>query len=51
MNENLDCEEIRIIKEVFDETREITGYASPEMTEVNEDCYKGGDIFITEEVN
>ncbi|WP_407380580.1 hypothetical protein [Methanobrevibacter sp.] len=48
MNENLDCEEIRIIKEVFDETREITGYASPEMTEVNEDCYKGGDIFITE---
>lgn len=40
--------EILIIKEVFDEKRKIIGFAPQEMTEIKKECYKGGDIFITE---
>lgn len=40
--------EIIIIKEVFDEERKILGFAPPEMTDIKKNCYKGGDIFITE---
>lgn len=49
MNEENITQEIRIIKEAFKEKRNIIGYAPPEMTEVCDECYPGGDIFITEE--
>ena len=49
MNEENFTQEISIIKEAFDEKRNIIDYAPPEMTEVSEECYPGGDIFITEE--
>ena len=39
---------IQIIKDAFDEKRNITGYAPPEMINVNEDCHPGGEIFITD---
>jgi hypothetical protein len=48
MNDDLEIEEIEIIKEVFDEKRKIIGYAPREMTAVADDNCKGGDIFITE---
>ena len=41
--------EIRIIKEAFNEKRNIIGFAPPEMIEVDDYCHKGGDIFITDE--
>ena len=40
---------IQIIKDAFDEKRNIIGYAPNEMIKVNEDCHQGGDIFITDE--
>ena len=49
MSENMDCKEIQIIKEVFDETREIMGYAPREMIELSDKCHPRGDIFITRE--
>ena len=39
---------IQIIKDAFDEKRNIIGYAPKEMINVNEDCHQGGDIFITD---
>lgn len=39
---------IQIIKDAFDEKRNIIGYAPNEMINVNEDCHQGGDIFITD---
>lgn len=48
MNEENMQKEIIIIKEVFDEERKILGFAPPEMTDIKKNCYKGGDIFITE---
>lgn len=41
--------EIMVIKEAFDEERKIIDYAPTEMIKVSENCYPGGDIFITEE--
>ncbi len=41
--------EIQIIKEAFNEKRNITGYAPKEMIQLSEHCHNGGDIFITEE--
>ncbi|WP_407413217.1 hypothetical protein [Methanobrevibacter sp.] len=49
MNEENITEKIRIIQEVFDEKRNIIDYAPPEMVEVCNECYPGGDIFITKE--
>ncbi len=49
MNEENKTEKIRIIKEAFDETRNIIDYAPCEMIEVCDECYQGGEIFITEE--
>ena len=49
MNEENITEKISIIKEAFDEKRNIIDYAPPEMIEVCDECYQGGDIFITEE--
>ena len=46
--ENIDYE-IRIIKDAFDEKRNIIGYAPKEKIKVNKDCHQGGDIFITDE--
>lgn len=45
--ENIDYE-IRIIKDAFDEKRNIIGYAPEEKIKVNKDCHQGGDIFITD---
>ena len=41
--------EIQIIKEAFQEKRNIIDYAPEEMIQVSEYCHNGGDIFITEE--
>ncbi|WP_296888593.1 hypothetical protein [uncultured Methanobrevibacter sp.] len=41
--------EIMVIKEAFDEERNIIDYAPPEMIAVSDNCHQGGDIFITEE--
>lgn len=49
MNENMKYKEIQIIKEVFDETRKIIGFAPEEMIEVSDNCHPGGDIFITQD--
>ena len=46
MNENLETEKIEIIKEAFEEKREIIGFAPQEMTCIdNQDPI--GDVFIT----
>ncbi|MBQ9024970.1 MAG: hypothetical protein IJ104_01110 [Methanobrevibacter sp.] len=49
MNENNLDIEIRIIKEAFDETRTIIGYAPEEMIPLNDSFHHGGDLFITDE--
>lgn len=49
MNNEKITQEIQIIKEVFDEKRNIIDYAPKEMIQVSEYCHNGGDIFITEE--
>ena len=49
MNEKTKTREIEMIKVVFEDERNIIDYAPPEMIDVREGCYKGGDIFITEE--
>ncbi len=48
MNNELKSKEIKIIKEVFDEKREIIDYAPEKMIPINEKYYPGGDIFITD---
>lgn len=48
MNEENMEYEIQIIKEAFDEKRNIIGYAPKEMIKVNNNCHQGGDIFITD---
>lgn len=48
MTENIQSNEIEIIKETFDEKREIMGPAPEEMVEVDEDIHQGGDFFITD---
>ena len=48
MNDDLEIEEIEIIKEAFDEKRKIIGYAPREMVAAADENCKGGDIFITE---
>lgn len=49
MNNKKITQEIQIIKEAFNEKRKIIDYAPQEMIKVSEDCYDGGDIFITED--
>ena len=49
MNNEKTIQEIEVIKEAFDEKRNIMGYAPKEMIQVSKHCHKGGDIFITEE--
>lgn len=49
MNNEKILQEIQIIKEAFDEKRNILGYAPKEMIQVSESCHEGGDIYITEE--
>ena len=49
MNNEKTTQEIQIIKEAFDEKRNIVGYAPKEMIQVSEHCHNGRDIFITEE--
>ena len=47
MNENLESEKIQIIKEAFEEKREIIGFAPPEMTSIdNQNSIE--DVFITD---
>ena len=46
MNENLESEKIQIIKEAFEEKREIIGFAPPEMTPID-DQNSIEDVFIT----
>ena len=48
MNEENIQQEIRIIKDAFDEKRNIIAFAPEEMTRVKKDCHPGGDIFITD---
>lgn len=48
MNNELKSKEIKIIKEVFDEKREIINYAPKKMISINDKHYQGGDIFITD---
>lgn len=47
MNENLETEKIEIIKEAFEEKREIIGLAPQEMTLID-DQNSIGDVFITD---
>lgn len=49
MNEENITEKIRIIRDAFDEKRNIIDYAPQEMIELCDECHQGGDIFITEE--
>lgn len=49
MKENLNIKEIELIYDAFDEKRRIIGHAPHEMTDLSDDCYQGGEFFITEE--
>ncbi len=48
MNEELKAKEIRVIKEVFDDEREVIGYAPEDMITINGHRYEKGDIFLTD---
>lgn len=48
MNEKIKSEEIKIIKEIFDEKREIIDYAPKEMISISDNYHQGGLIFITD---
>ena len=49
MKQNSGKQEIDVIKNAFGEKRKIMGFAPEEMTNISEDAYTSGDIFITEE--
>ena len=49
MKRNPGKQEIEVIKNAFGENRKIIGFAPKEMTNISEDAYTSGDIFITEE--
>lgn len=48
MKENIQNNEIEIIKETFDEKRTIIGRAPEEMIDIDEDIHEGGDFFLTD---
>lgn len=49
MNKNFEKEGMKIINEVFEEEREIMGFAPDEMTDIEDEDFQNPLIFITSE--